>query len=92
MNDMSAPFTNYPKSELACSLRADDRVESRVRFSLRSEFARRFDLGSIRLPCARILPSELCSLCHGGCHTTERGSQLVARRISYARNSLPPTH
>ena len=39
MNDMSAPFTSCPKSELAY-WRADDRVECRVgRFPLRSEFA-----------------------------------------------------
>ena len=48
MNDMSAPFTNCPESELACCV-PTDRVESRVgRFSLRSEFARRLNLGNIR--------------------------------------------
>ena len=45
MNDMSAPFTSCPESELACC----DRVESRVgHFSLRSELTREYRRGDCR--------------------------------------------
>ena len=45
MNDMNVPFTNCPLGELACMPTASNPLG---RFSLRSEFARRLNLGCIR--------------------------------------------
>jgi hypothetical protein len=90
MNDMSATYTNCPESELAGLLRAD-RVESRVgRFSLRSEFARRLNLGNIR----SMLRGDY-RRSYAVCVTVAVTSLSVSssrRRIRNARNSLPPTH
>ena|SRR6267154_348680 len=83
MNDMSAPFTNCPESVLACcvSTTASNPAWG-VSLSARS-LPRRLYLGNIRpkpaTHAARRLPMELCSFCHGGCHTTERGSSSSSR-------------
>jgi hypothetical protein len=73
MNDMSAPFTNCPESELAGLLCAD-RVESRVgHFSLRSEFARSLNLGNIRPKSGDPCCAEI----------TEGAMQFVSRWLSH---------
>jgi hypothetical protein len=79
MNDMSAPFTNSPESELAL-LRADDRVKSHVSRSARS------------LPVAshsREYPSPSESMVRGDYRASYAVCVTVAvTSLSVARNEL----